>query len=76
MDIVQRGCCCVCERPMGVHEVAEFYGLVDEALYGEPHCRICLEAHLTVCRECSVRRTADPEGLCGECAARGYGLVG
>jgi hypothetical protein len=66
--------CCVCDRLLSVRELEEFHGTTDEELHGEVHCRSCMEEHLVVCRECSCRYTAD--GVCGECAAREYGMVG
>ena len=61
---------------MTIRETDECRSLVDGTLYGEMYCRVCLETHITLCRECSCRRTADPWGVCEECSAHVYALVG
>ena len=60
--------CCVCDSPLTVQELEEFYSVADEAVRGEPYCRRCLEAYLHLCPECSARYTAGATALCGECA--------
>jgi len=64
--------CCLCDHPLSVQELNEFFGVMDEGLGGEVHCRRCVQVHLMLCRECSCRYTADAGGICGECAAREY----
>ena len=66
--------CCICDHHLSVQELDEFYGAADEHLHNEIHCRACMEEHLVLCRECSGRYTAD--GMCEECVAREYALVG
>lgn len=66
--------CCMCDHALSVQELEEFRCTTGEELHGEVHCRVCREEHLVLCRECSGRYTAD--GVCGECAARGYALAG
>jgi hypothetical protein len=60
--------CCVCDHPVSLQELNEFYGITDEQLHSEVHCRSCMETCLVLCRECSSRYTA--AGLCEECAAQ------
>ena len=64
--------CCVCDHSLSVQELDEFRGRTDECL-NEVYCRTCLEEHVMVCRECSVRFTSD--GICEECASREYALA-
>jgi hypothetical protein len=66
--------CCVCDHPLSIQELEEFRAAVDESLYGEVHCRSCMEEQMTLCGECSTRYTTDM--LCSECAAREYALAG
>ena len=66
--------CCVCDHHLSVQELEEFYTVADESMHGAVYCNGCLEDHALICRECSTRYTAD--GVCGECAAKEYGLVG
>ena len=66
--------CCVCEHPLSVQELDEFRSVTEESLHGDVHCRACLEASLTLCRECSCHYTAN--GICEECAVREYALAG
>lgn len=66
--------CCVCDHPLSLQELEEFHGVVDECLHAEVYCQSCMEKELLVCRECSGRYTTD--GVCEECAAREYGMVG
>jgi hypothetical protein len=65
--------CCVCDRPLSVQELEEFYSATDEALHGDVHCRACREEHLVLCSECSGRSTADR--MCGECMAKEYAVA-
>jgi hypothetical protein len=67
--------CCFCERPLSVQELSEFYGLADEGLHSEVHCRTCLETYLRLCHECSGRYTADDQGICAECRSGDYALT-
>ncbi len=66
--------CCVCNHHLTVQEFEEFSDAADAALHSEVHCRACMEEHLVLCRECSGRYTAG--GICEECNARAYALVG
>ena len=65
--------CSLCDHPLMVRELEEFHSMADEPLHSEVLCRACMEAHLVLCRECSVRYTAD--GLCESCAGRAYGVA-
>ena len=66
--------CCICDRSLSGQETHEVASMLDEPLYGEIYCRTCLAEQRLLCRECSGRYTVD--GLCDECAAREYRLVG
>lgn len=66
--------CCLCDHPLSIQELEEFQSASDESLHTEAYCPSCMEEHLALCRECSSRYTAD--GVCGECAAGEYGMVG
>jgi hypothetical protein len=68
--------CCMCDHQLTVGDLDEFYGKADEQVHGEVYCPSCLESHLWLCRECSVRYTVAPGGICSECSARSYGMVG
>ena len=68
--------CCVCDRQLSVRERDECRSLADGTLKGEMYCHSCFELQVTLCRECSCRRTADPSGICEECAVQGYALAG
>jgi hypothetical protein len=65
--------CCVCDHPLSIQELDEFYSATDEALHGDVHCRTCLKEHLSLCGECSGHYTVD--GICGECMVRDYALA-
>jgi hypothetical protein len=67
--------CCVCERPLSVRELEEFYGMADETLGGDVLCPSCALHTLTLCRECSCRYTADRSGICGECQRHDYAYI-
>lgn len=64
--------CCVCEHSLGERELHELRGRMDDSL-SEVYCQSCLDEHVAVCRECSVRYTTD--GICEVCAAREYALA-
>lgn len=66
--------CCVCDRALSRQEFQEVSGMLDESLYGEVYCGDCLGEQLLLCRECSGRYTLN--GMCGECMAKEYGMVG
>jgi hypothetical protein len=68
--------CCMCDHHLSVRDLEEFYGRADEGLQGEAYCRLCRETHLRLCRECSTKYTAEPAGICSDCSAGMYGLVG
>ena len=61
--------CCICEQPLTVRALEEFYGMTDDTLRADIHCPACAVRCLTLCHECSCRYTADPAGVCGECAS-------
>lgn len=65
--------CCICDHVVAGQDYQDLSGLMDESLYGEVYCHVCLGEHLQLCRECSGRYTAD--GICGECAAKEYALA-
>jgi hypothetical protein len=67
--------CCVCDHPLSVRELEEFSGMTDESLSADIHCPSCARQVLTLCHECSCRYTADPDGICGECVLRDYGVA-
>lgn len=66
--------CCLCDHPLSVQELEEFYSSTDGELHGEVHCPSCVVEHLVLCRECSCRYTAN--GVCGECVAHEYARAG
>lgn len=66
--------CLSCNHLVSIQELEEFNSLADEHLQGTVYCHCCTERYLVICRECSCRYTVD--GICGECAAREYALVG
>lgn len=68
--------CCMCDHHVSARDLEEFHGRADEGLQGEAYCRHCRETHLQLCRECSAKYTAEPAGVCADCSAPMYGLVG
>jgi hypothetical protein len=67
--------CCICEQPLTVRALEEFYGMTDDTLRADIHCPSCAVRCLTLCHECSCRYTADPAGVCGECASREFSMA-
>lgn len=57
--------CCLCEHELSIQELEDFYRATDEELHDETCCRSCMERHLALCRECSVKYTA--REMCEEC---------
>lgn len=73
LQTISPASCCLCEHALTIQELDEFRGCSDERLHSDVYCRSCREEQLPLCRECSVRYTAD--GICEECAAHEYALA-